>query len=64
MNWKGHETKRSCSHLRYYLGIYLEGLRKTKKAFSQDSLSPDGDLNPRPSKYEAGVLTTKKLEYT
>jgi hypothetical protein len=26
---------------------------------SQDSLSPDRDLNPGPSEYEAGVLTTR-----
>jgi hypothetical protein len=32
--------------LRYYLGIRLEGLRKSTKNVSQDSRSPDRDRNP------------------
>jgi hypothetical protein len=31
MNWKGCEKRRSWPKLRYYQGIYLEGLRKIKK---------------------------------
>jgi hypothetical protein len=42
-----------------YSGICLEGLKKTMKNLSQDSRSPGQDLNPRPPKYEAGVLTTQ-----
>jgi hypothetical protein len=35
------------------------GLRKTTKDLSQDSRSPDRDLNPGHSEHEAGVLTTQ-----
>jgi hypothetical protein len=31
MNWKGLEKKRSWPNLRYYPGIFLERMRKTKK---------------------------------
>jgi hypothetical protein len=44
--------------LRYYLRIRLEGLRKTTKNLGQDSRSPELDLNPGPTEYDAGVLAT------
>jgi hypothetical protein len=31
MNWKGHGRKWSWPNLRYYPGIFLEGLRKNMK---------------------------------
>jgi hypothetical protein len=55
MNWKGCGRKRSWPNERCYFGIFLEGLRKTKKNLSQDSWSPGRDLNPGPSEYEVGV---------
>jgi hypothetical protein len=36
-------------------------MRKTEKNISQDSQSPDQDLNLGPPVYEAGVLTTRPL---
>jgi hypothetical protein len=47
--------------LMYYPGIRLEELRKTTTNLSKDSWSPGQDLNPGPSEYEAGVLTTRQL---
>jgi hypothetical protein len=44
--------------LRYYPGIYLEGLRNTTKSDSQDCMFPGQDSNAGPPEYEAGVLTT------
>jgi hypothetical protein len=38
--------------LKYYLGIYLEGLRKTAKNLSQVSRSPGRDFKPGPPEYE------------
>jgi hypothetical protein len=35
----------------------MEEVRKTTKTLSQDSRTPDRDLNPRPPEYEAGMLT-------
>jgi hypothetical protein len=43
MSWKGYGRKLSWPNLRYYPGICLEGLRKTKKNLSQDSRSPGRD---------------------
>jgi hypothetical protein len=43
--------------LRHSPDICLEGLRKNKKHPSQDSRSPNRDLNPVSLEYEAGVLT-------
>jgi hypothetical protein len=37
MNWKGYGTKLSWPNLRYYTGIFLEGLRKITLNFSQVS---------------------------
>jgi hypothetical protein len=51
MNWKGYERKRSCPNFRYCTGIFLEGLPKTTKNFSQDRQSLDRDLNPEPPEY-------------
>jgi hypothetical protein len=59
MNRKGCGRKRPWPNLRYYNGIFLEGLRKTTKNLSRDSRSPGRDLNPRPPEYESGVLTTR-----
>jgi hypothetical protein len=58
MNCKGRGRKLSWSHLRYYPGIYLEGLRKITKNLSHNSRSPGRDLKPSPSEYNAGVLPT------
>jgi hypothetical protein len=49
--------------LRYYLSIRREGLRKNTKNLTEDSRSPGRDLNPGPSKNEAGVLTTRPRHY-
>jgi hypothetical protein len=43
---------------RYRAGIFLEGLKKTTKNFSQDSPYPGLDSNPEPPEHEAEVLTT------
>jgi hypothetical protein len=45
-------------NLRYYLNIYLEGLRKTMMDLSQDSWSSGQGLNLGPLEYEAGLVTT------
>jgi hypothetical protein len=45
--------------LRYYTGIFLEVLRKTRRKLGQDSLYLCKDLQPAPPKYEAGVLTAR-----
>jgi hypothetical protein len=57
MNWKGCRRSGSNLILRYYLGIRLEGQRRITKNLSKSSRSPERDLNPRPPKYEAGVLS-------
>jgi hypothetical protein len=44
-NWKESRRKRSWLILRFYSGIYLEGLREIMKALSQDSRFPGRDLN-------------------
>jgi hypothetical protein len=59
MNWKGSGRKRSWPTLRYYPRIYLEDLRKFTKTLVKDNRSPGRDLNPGPSKYEAGELSTR-----
>jgi hypothetical protein len=45
--------------LMYYPGIFLEGLRKVTKTLSQNSPSALQDMNPRPLKFEAGLLTSR-----
>jgi hypothetical protein len=47
--------------LRYYPGVFLEGLRNTTKDLSQGSRSPGRDLKPGPPQYEVGLLTTGPL---
>jgi len=42
MNWNGYGSGRSLI-LMYYVGIRLEGLRKSTKSFSQGSRSPGRD---------------------
>jgi hypothetical protein len=59
MNWKGCGRKLLYPNLRYYPGIYLEGLRKTTKTLSQGSRSSGLDLNSQPPEYEVAVLTTR-----
>jgi hypothetical protein len=44
--------------LRYYPGIFLQGVRKTTKPLSQDSWSLGRYLNPGPPGYR-GMLTTR-----
>jgi hypothetical protein len=59
MNWKGFVSTGHGLILRKYPGIRLEGLRKTTKNLILDSRSPGRDLNPGPSEYEVGMLTTR-----
>jgi hypothetical protein len=59
MNWKGCGMKWPWSNLKYYPGICLEGLRKTAKNLSLDSLSLGRDMRPGPPEYDAGVLHTQ-----
>jgi hypothetical protein len=47
--------------LRYYPGIRLEGLRKTRKTSIRIAVLRGRDLKPGPLEYEAGVLTTQPL---
>jgi hypothetical protein len=49
MNWKGFGRKWTWSDLRYYPGIYLEGVRKNKEKVSQNIRFPGRDLNPEPT---------------
>jgi hypothetical protein len=53
MNWNVDGSSRVLI-LRKYLGIRLEGLRKTKKK-PPISQSLGRDLNPEPCEYEAGL---------
>jgi hypothetical protein len=41
MTWKVIERKLPWPNLMYYLGIHLDGLRKTTEDLSQNSRSPD-----------------------
>jgi hypothetical protein len=43
----------------YYPSMCLEGLKKTTKAFSEDTRSPGRYLNQGPSEYEVGVLISQ-----
>jgi hypothetical protein len=54
INCKGHGRKRSWLNVRFYPGIGLEGLRKTKKKL-QDRRCPDRNLYPGLLEYETGV---------
>jgi hypothetical protein len=51
MKWQGYGRKRSWPDLRYYPGIFVEGLRKTTKNLSQESRSLSRDLNSGPADY-------------
>jgi hypothetical protein len=56
LNGEGFGRKWSWPILRYYPGIYLEGLRRTtKKPSISIAGRRGGDLNPGPPEYEAGV---------
>jgi hypothetical protein len=57
MTWKEY-VKRHLSLLWYYPVICLEGLAKTTKDVSQESMSPGRDLNPEPPEYEARLPIT------
>jgi hypothetical protein len=59
MNWKGCGRKRLWPNLTYYIGMFMEGLRKTTNNLSPDSRSPGRDLNLGPCKYEAELLTAQ-----
>jgi len=49
MNWPEYGAKWPWHNLRYYPGIFLEGLRKSTKNPSQDNLCPNWYSNqPRP----------------
>jgi hypothetical protein len=56
-----NELERICSNLRYYPGIFLEGLREITENLSQDSRSPGQDFNLGPPGYKAKLLTTQLL---
>jgi hypothetical protein len=57
MNGKGCGRKRSWPNIRYYPGIFLEGLRKTTKNLSQDIQALGRDLNLGPPEYEGLSLS-------
>jgi hypothetical protein len=59
MNLKGFGRKRSWPNLRYYPGIRLKRVRKTSKTSIKIAGHRSRDLNPEPSEYEAGMLTTR-----
>jgi hypothetical protein len=54
MNWEGCEKKRLQHNLRYYPGVYLEGLAKTTENVTQ---SPDGDLTQPTPGYKSKSVT-------
>jgi hypothetical protein len=58
MTWKGYGRKWSWP-LSYYPGACLEGLRKTKKESHFRITDFWAGFEPRPSEYEAGVLTIR-----
>jgi hypothetical protein len=60
MNWKGCGRKGSWHSLRYYTGIFLEGLRKTIKSIRIAGLWAE-ILNSGFSEYEAGVLMSRPV---
>jgi hypothetical protein len=45
--------------LKYYAGIYLEGLRETTKTSMRIAGLRGRESNPRRTEYEVGVLTTR-----
>jgi hypothetical protein len=58
-NWKGFGRKRSWPHFKLLFWHSPYRLRKTTKNLSKNSLSPSRDLNRRPPKYKAGMLSTR-----
>jgi hypothetical protein len=56
MNWKECKRKWSWPNLKYHTGIFLNGPRKTTKDLSYGLQGRN--VNPGPTEYEAGVLTT------
>jgi hypothetical protein len=58
MNGKGFGRNPSWHNLRYYAGIRLERLRKTKKHLSIAGRR-GRDLNPLPPECEAGILNSR-----
>ena len=48
MNWQEQGRNQSLRNLRYYLSIYVEGIRKTAKIFRPNSPSYIGDLSRTP----------------
>jgi hypothetical protein len=52
MNWESYREW-PLSGWRYYLEIFLEGLKKTAESFNQDSRPPNRGVNPTPPSYEA-----------
>jgi hypothetical protein len=58
MNWNDLVGSGRALILRYYPGIPIEELRDIMKILRQNSRFPGRDLNPRPTEYEAGMLTT------
>jgi hypothetical protein len=59
MNWKWCEKKRSWPKPRYYLGICLEALIKSRQILDSDSRSVDQDTNPTDPGYIAEALPTR-----
>jgi hypothetical protein len=59
MNWKGFGRKLSWRNLRYYPGIRLEGLTKTKKISIRIGGRRGRESNLGPPEYHVGVLTTR-----
>jgi hypothetical protein len=51
MKWIDCGRKRSWPNLMYYPDIFPEGVKKTNKHLTQDSRSPDQDLNAGPTEY-------------
>jgi hypothetical protein len=58
MNWNGFVRNGRNQILGQYLGILLEGQRKTTKSLGQYNCYPGRELNQTLPEYEAGVLTT------
>jgi hypothetical protein len=59
MNWNERGRERSWYNLRYYPGIFLEGLRKLMKNFSQYSRLKVDYLSLGLPEYATGALPTK-----
>jgi hypothetical protein len=61
LNNELERTWRAVICVMYYTSICLNGLKKATKNLSQDSRSPDRDLNPEPVEYkvEVGLLLTR-----